>query len=45
MPMPTGQVKRTTSAALGASARAIPKTPITSTDQVIAERVPIRALR
>jgi hypothetical protein len=45
MPIPTGHVKKTTSATLGASARATPKTPIRMTDQVIAERVPIRALR
>ena len=43
--MPTGHVKSTMSAALGATARPNPKTPISTIDQVITARVPIRALR
>ena len=45
IPMPTGQVRSTTSQADGIVARSTPKTPISASPIVIARRVPIRAAR
>src|SRR5690349_13677958 len=45
IPMPTGQVSRTTSQTDGIVARRMPKTPIKESPSVIARRVPIRAAR
>ena len=45
IPIPTGQVRRTTSHTDGIVARRMPKTPISASPIVIARRVPILAAR